>query len=57
MLLQATYMGIASCPIGGFDAGQLTEATSIPPGEIPALIIALGHCSDPAPERIRKPLT
>ncbi len=56
LLLQATHLGLASCPLGGFDAGLLTKALAIPPGEIPALLIALGHCACEAPERIRKPL-
>jgi nitroreductase len=56
MLLQAAHMGLDSCPIGGFDADALTTALALPAGETPALLIALGHCSDPAPERLRKPL-
>lgn len=56
MLLQASNMGLGSCPIGGFDADALAAALGIPPGETPALVIALGHCSYPAPERLRKPL-
>lgn len=56
MLLQAAHRGIGSCPLGGFDAGQLAIALAIPPGETPALVIALGHCAYEAPERIRKPL-
>lgn len=56
MLLQATHMGIGSCPIGGFDAGALAAALSIPPDDTPALVIALGHCNYAAPKRLRKPL-
>lgn len=56
MLLQAADMGLGSCPIGGFDAAALTAALSIPPGETPALVIALGHCDDTEPERLRKPM-
>jgi hypothetical protein len=29
---------------------------STPPGDTPALVIALGHCNHAAPERLRKPL-
>ena len=54
MLLQAKNMGLDSCPIGGFDPDALTTALALPQGEIPALLIALGHCSHPAPERLRK---
>lgn len=56
MLLQATHMGLGSCPIGGFDVDALAQAVSLPAGEVPALVIALGQCVEPAPARIRKPL-
>ena len=56
MLLQAAHMGLGSCPIGGFDAAALAAALNIPPGEMPALVIALGHCASTAPQRLRKPL-
>lgn len=56
MLLQAVHLGLGSCPIGGFDPSKLVAALSIPPSETPALLIALGHCNNPAPQRIRKPL-
>ena len=57
MLLQAAHMGLGSCPIGGYDPAALKTTLRIPPGETPALVIALGHCAEPPPERIRKPLT
>lgn len=56
MLLQAAHMGLGSCPVGGFDADSLSAVMSLPAGEKPALVIALGHCAEPAPARIRKPL-
>jgi nitroreductase len=56
ILLQATHLGLASCPIGGFDAEALAAALSLPKGEVPALVIALGHCAYEAPQRLRKPL-
>ncbi len=54
MLLQAAHLGLGSCPIGGFDATALAIALRIPPGETPALVVALGHCAHAAPQRIRK---
>lgn len=54
MLLQAAHLGLGSCPIGGFDAENLAFALAVPPGETPALVIALGHCAQGAPQRIRK---
>jgi nitroreductase len=56
MLLQAASMELGSCPIGGFDPAALTAALNLPAGETPALLIALGRCAYPAPERLRKPL-
>jgi nitroreductase len=55
VLLQAAHLGLGSCPIGGFDAAALTAALNIPPGEAPALVIALGRCAYAAPARLRKP--
>jgi nitroreductase len=56
MLLQAAHLGLGSCPVGGFDADALAAVVSLPAGEVPALVIALGHCASAAPERLRKPL-
>ena len=56
MLLQAAHLGLASCPIGGFDSSMLARTLLLPDGEVPALILAFGHCAHAAPERLRKPL-
>jgi len=56
ILLQAASMGLGGCPIGGYDPAALAAALRIPAGELPALVIALGHCNEPAPQRRRKPL-
>ena len=54
MLLQAAYLELGSCPIGGFDAAALSAALRLPAGESPALVIALGRCAHAAPQRLRK---
>jgi nitroreductase len=54
ILLQAAHLGLGSCPIGGFDAAVLAQVMKIPPGETLALVIALGHCAQAAPQRMRK---
>ena len=54
MLLQAAHMGLGSCPLGGFDTPALAAALDLPPGELPALVVALGQCRYAAPDRIRK---
>jgi nitroreductase len=55
MLLQAAHMGLGSCPIGGYDESALAAAVTLPAGEAPALVVALGRCRHAAPERVRKP--
>lgn len=54
MLLQATHMELASCPIGGFDPQVLAEALNLASDEAPALVVAVGRCAYPAPPRRRK---
>lgn len=54
ILLQATYMGLGSCPIGGFDEAALSQAAGLPAGEKPALVIAVGRCAETRPQRVRK---
>lgn len=54
ILLQAAHLGLGSCPIGGFDETALRAALNIASGESPALVIGLGRCANPAPQRMRK---
>jgi len=54
ILLQAAYLGLGSCPIGGFDEAALKEAAGLPAGEMPALVIAVGRCAETQPQRVRK---
>ena len=54
MMLQATALGLATCPMGGFDEAALGKALALPRGEAPALVLALGHCAEPQGERRRR---
>jgi nitroreductase len=54
MMVQAASMGLATCPIGGFDEAALAAALNLPSGEVPALVLAVGHCADRQGERHRK---
>lgn len=56
ILLQATHLGLGSCPIGGYDEAALRAALQLGVGETPALVIALGRCAEAQPARLRKPL-
>jgi len=54
MMVQAASMGLATCPMGGFDEAALTKALELPKGEAPALVLALGHCAGKQGERRRR---
>ncbi len=53
MMVQATGIGLATCPIGGYDEEALAAALDLVEGEAPALVLALGHCLQPQGERRR----
>lgn len=57
ILMQAAHLGLGSCPIGGYDEAALRTALKLDKGEMPALVIALGHCAEAQPARLRKPLS
>ncbi len=54
MMVQAASMGLATCPMGGFDEAALARALGLAGGEIPALMLALGHCGEARGERRRR---
>ena len=54
MMIQATALGLASCPIGGFDETALSAALALAPDEVPALVLAVGHCALKQGERRRR---
>ena len=54
MMVQATALGLATCPMGGFDEAALAAALGLPQGETPALVLALGHCAQAQGERRRQ---
>lgn len=54
MMVQAAGIGLATCPIGGFDEAALGAALGLGKGEAPALVLALGHCAQPQGERRRR---
>ncbi len=57
MMIAATGIGVDSCAIGGFDAGQVRALLKLAPQTYePALILALGYCAQAAPEKQRLPL-
>lgn len=54
MMVQATALGLATCPMGGFDEAALAAALGLAKGEVPALVLALGHCAQAQGERRRQ---
>jgi nitroreductase len=54
MMAQATSLGLATCPMGGFDEAALAKALELAKGEAPALVLALGHCALAQGERWRR---
>jgi nitroreductase len=54
MMLEAVHQQLATCPIGGFDEQKLAVALNLPPGEKPALVLALGYCADKQGTRRRR---
>jgi len=57
MMIAATGIGLDSCAIGGFDARQVQTLLKLDPRQYePALILALGYCAQPAPEKQRLPM-
>lgn len=54
MMVQATALGLATCPMGGYDEAALAAALGLTEGEAPALVLALGHCAQAQGERRRQ---
>lgn len=54
MMLEAVHHELATCPIGGFDEALLKKAISLPDGETPSLVLALGSCADKPGPRMRR---
>lgn len=54
MMIQASALDLATCPIGGYDEAALADALNLAPGESPALVLAVGHCAQAQSERRRR---
>ena len=58
MMTAAAGIGIDSCAIGGFRAGEVERMLDLEPGRYAvALVLALGYCTVPAGEKQRLPLS
>lgn len=54
MMIEAAALGLATCPMGGFDEAALAAALGLDKGEAPALVLALGHCAEAQGPRRRR---
>lgn len=53
LMLAAAGMGLASCPMSGFDAAEVARRFALAASEIPVLLVAVGYPS--SHDEIRKP--
>lgn len=57
LMLAAADMGLATCPIGGFDAKALSERFDLADTDVAALIVAIGHeAPGNWPQKPRRPV-
>lgn len=57
LMLAAQGLGLASGPLGGFDAAGVAREFGLAPEELPVLLITVGHArADNWPQKPRKPL-
>lgn len=56
LILAAEGMGLATGPLGGFDAAGVSEAFGLPPTRIPVLLVTIGLAARQRPRKPRRPL-
>lgn len=57
LMLAAEGMGLASCPMGGFDAAAVAREFQLPAGQVPVMLVAVGEAAPGIwPQKRRKPL-
>lgn len=57
MMLAAEGMGLASCPMSGFDAAGLAREFALPGEQLPVMLVAVGHAAQGNwPRKVRKPV-
>lgn len=55
LLLAAEAAGLASAPVGGFDAEKVSRTVGLPPTRLPVLLVALGYPGPKPPLTPRPP--
>lgn len=57
LMLSAQGLGLASCPMVGFDAQALADGFGLEASELPVMLVAVGHAAGtPRPQKARRPL-
>lgn len=57
LMLSAQGLGLASCPMVGFDAQALASGFGLGASELPVMLVAVGHAAGtPRPQKARRPL-
>ncbi len=57
LIFAAEAYGLASCPMGGFDAERLARAFMLEKGETPVLLVAIRHgARENWPQKPRMPI-
>lgn len=58
LMLAAQGMGLASCPMAGFDAQGLAQEFDLTPDLVPAILVAVGHpAKGNGPKKPRRPVS
>ena len=57
LIIAAEGMGLATGPLGGFDAAGVSEAFALPPTRIPVLLVTIGLAARQRPRKPRRPLS
>lgn len=57
LMLSAQGLGLASCPMVGFDAQALATDFGLDASELPVMLVAVGHAAGtPRPQKARRPV-
>ena len=57
LMLAAQGMGLASCPMSGFDAAGVAREFALSPDEVPVMLVAVGDAAAGNwPQKRRKPV-
>lgn len=57
LIMGATSMGLATCPLSGFDGSALVKAFDLEAHELPVMLIAVGHAAAGNwPQKLRRPV-